>query len=195
MLQLPPTAALLIIDVQQGFDEPSWGPRNNPQAEAKIARLLAASRKSCRPVLHVFHDSLSPTSPLRPGAPGNAPKPEVMPLDGEPIYRKSVNSSFIGTSLEADLRAAQISTLIVVGLTTNHCVSTTVRMAGNLGFETYLVSDATATFDRLGIDGRMRPAEEVHVAALSDLQDEFATIIDTDTVLKAIGDGGISLNS
>ncbi len=113
-------------------------------------------------------------------------KPEAQPREGEPLYRKSVNSAFIGTSLERDLRSAGVEALVVVGMTTNHCVSTSVRMAGNLGFETYLVTDATATFDRIGIDGRNRPAADVHAAALSDLQEEFATLIDSQSVLEAL---------
>ncbi|MDP8916014.1 MAG: cysteine hydrolase, partial [Pseudomonadota bacterium] len=161
----------------------SWGPRNNPDAEANIARLLEFWRETGRPVFHVAHDSASPDSPLRPGAPGNALKPEAEPREGEPVYRKAVNSAFIGTTLEGDLRRAGLGALVVVGLTTNHCVSTTVRMAGNLGFDTYLVSDATATFDRAGLDGRIRPADEVHAAALSDLQGEFAKVIDTAALL------------
>lgn len=186
MIHLPANAALLVVDMQRGFDDPKWGRRNNPDAETNVARLIDAWREARRPVLHVFHDSISPESPLRPGTPGNAPKPEAEPMTGETIIRKSVNSAFIGTSLEADLRSAGIHTLVVVGLTTNHCISTSVRMAGNLNFDTYLVSDATATFDRKGIDGRSRPAEEVHAAALSDLQGEFATVIDTATLLEAL---------
>jgi nicotinamidase-related amidase len=178
--------ALLVVDVQRGFDDPFWGPRNNPEAEANIAHIIAAWRETGRPVVHVLHDSMSSASPLRPGTPGNAPKPEAVPREGERVYRKTVNSAFIGTSLEADLRSAGINTLVVVGLTTNHCISTSVRMAGNLNFETYLVSDATATFDRIALDGRNRPAEEVHAAALSDLDGEFATVIDTVAALGAL---------
>ena len=187
MFELPDRTALIVVDVQQGFDEPHWGLRNNAGAEANIARLIGVWRETGRPVFHVLHDSSSPESPLRPGTPGNAPKPEAAPHEGEPVHRKTVNSAFIGTTLEADLRGAGLDTLVVVGLTTNHCVSTTVRMAGNLGFDTYLVSDATATFDRPGVDGRNRPAAEVHAAALSDLQGEFATVVDTASVLSAVG--------
>ena len=179
MQPLPASAALLLIDVQQAFDDPSWGPRNNPQAEANIAALLQAFRATGRPVLHVAHDSTEPDSTLRSGTPGNAIKPQAEPLPGEPIYRKHVNSAFIGTTLERDLRSAAIDTVVIVGLTTNHCVSTTARMAGNLGFHTYVVSDATATFDRPLLDGTPRPAEQVHQAALSDLHGEFATIVTT----------------
>lgn len=183
---LPTNATLLVIDVQQGFLDPSWGPRNNRQAEANIARLIAAWRRERRPVRHVYHSSRSAAGTFFQGTPGYAPKPEAAPAPGEPVHVKGVNSAFIGTSLEQELRHAGVDTLVVVGLTTNHCVSTTVRMAGNLGFTVYLVEDATATFDRLGLDGKMRPAAEVHAAALSDLSEEFATIVNTDEVLREL---------
>lgn len=189
MLNLPANAALVLIDVQQGFLDPGWGERNNPEAEANIARLLSAWRETRRPVFHVHHESQSPTGSFRPGTPGHLPKPEAQPLAGEPVYRKRVNSSFIGTKLEEDLRTAGIQTLVIVGLTTNHCVSTTVRMAGNLGFAAFVVSDATATFARPHLDGRPRSAQEVHDAALSDLNEEFAEIVTTEAVLAATGTG------
>ena len=179
-------AALLIVDVQRGFDDPFWGSRNNPEAEANIARIVAAWRETGRPLFHILHDSTSPDSPLRPGQPGNLPKPEAEPRGGEHVLRKTVNSAFIGTGLEAELREAGVDTVVIVGLTTNHCVSTSVRMASNLGFQTYIVTDATATFDRVGLDGRKRPAAEVHSSALSDLQDEFAILVSTDAVIGAV---------
>jgi nicotinamidase-related amidase len=182
---LPANTALLVIDMQIGFDDPDWGPRNNPDAEAKAAALIAAWRGIGAPVIHVHHDSPHPTGRMRPGTPGNAPKPETQPGEGEPVYRKTVNSAFIGTNLEADLRAAGVDTLAIVGLTTNHCISTTARMAGNLGFKTFLAADATATFDRANLDGRVRPAAEVHNAALSDLQDEFAEIVSSEWLIAA----------
>ena len=112
--------------------------------------------------------------------------PETAAIEGERVYRKTVNSAFIGTELDADLRAAGIGALVIVGLTTNHCVSTTARMAGNLGFRTFVVEDATATFDRIGLDGSIRPAAEVHAAALSDLNEEFATIVTTAAILDTL---------
>ena len=185
-MMFPMNTALIVIDVQQGFLEPSWGPRNNPSAEANTARLIAAWRGDGRPIHHVHHASRSPAGSFYVGSPGYEPKPEATPVPGEPIHRKNVNSAFIGTNLEQELRSEGVDTLVIVGLTTNHCVSTTVRMAGNLGFTTYVVEDATATFDRIGLDGTMRPAADVHAAALSDLAGEFAEIVRTDAVLQAI---------
>ena len=185
MTKLPQSTVLILIDVQQAFLDPRWGERNNPQAETNIARLLAAWRNSGRPIRHVVHDSVEPNSLLRPECPGNAIQPVATPGAGEPVYRKNVNSAFVGTSLESDLRREGIDSLVVVGLTTNHCVSTTVRMAGNLGFKTYVVSDATATFARPALDGTIRPAEAVHSAALSDLHQEFATVVDTAEILRS----------
>lgn len=177
------STALLLIDVQKAFDDPRWGPRNNPAAEANIARLLATWREASAPVIHVFHDSRNESSSLHPDHPGNAVKNEARPLTGEPQFRKNVNSAFIGTGLEDYLKSKRIERVVVVGLTTNHCVSTTVRMAANLGFQTAVVSDATATFDRLTVDGRNRPAQDVHDAALSDLNDEFAVVLRTDQLI------------
>jgi nicotinamidase-related amidase len=185
--QLPKSAALIVVDVQQGLADPGGGERNNPRAESNIARLLAAWRNSGRPVRHVVHDSVEPNSLLRPGLPGNAIQAAATPASAEPVYRKNVNSAFIGTTLEKDLRRDGIDTLVIVGLTTNHCVSTTVRMAGNLGFTTFVVSDATAAFSRAALDGSLRPAEAVHSGALSDLHGEFATVVNTAEMLNQAG--------
>lgn len=184
--------ALIVVDMQLGFDEPTWGARNNPRAEACVGLLLEAWRKSAAPVVHVHHQSSGAAGCFRPGARGSEPKPEAQPLYGEAVYYKRVNSAFIGTTLEADLRERGIGTLVIVGLTTNHCISTTARMAGNLGFETYVVADATATFDRAGADGRLRLADEVHNAALGDLQGEFAEVVDTRAVIAALNQGRVA---
>jgi len=182
-IRLSKRAALMVIDVQDGLDEPIWGKRNNPNMEQNIAKLLDGWRKSGRPVIHVKHDSKLPHSPLRPRSPGNKIKDAVRPVKGEPVVSKRVNSAFIGTSLEKDLRRRRIHTLIMTGLVTDHCVSTTARMAGNLGFDTIVVSDATATFDRVGHDGKKYAAEEIHNTALASLKDEFAQILETETIL------------
>ena len=186
-LKLARRVALLLVDVQQGLDDPRYGVRNNPDAERRIADLLAAWRVTGRPVIHVQHLSLEPQSPLRADAPGHAFKPEALPMAGEPVFRKHVNSAFIGTDLEAHLRANGIEALVVVGITTDHCVSTTVRMAGNLGFTVIVVEDATATFERRGPDGTHYSADLMHGAALASLHGEFATVRSAQDVLAAAG--------
>jgi nicotinamidase-related amidase len=175
--------ALLLIDVQQGLDDPRYGARNNPDAEQKISVLLAAWRQAKWPVIHVQHMSQEPDSPLRADAPGNGFKVEAMPLEGEPVFQKTVNSAFIGTALEAHLRREGIHALVIVGLTTDHCVSTTARMAGNLGFEVVVVEDATATFERTGPNGVRYSAEQMHHIALASLHGEFAQVKSSRDVL------------
>ena len=180
----PARPALVLIDIQQAFlDDAYWGPRNNPDAERNAARLLEAWRAAGLPVFHIQHQSVEPGSPLRPDRPGVAFQEVVAPLPGEPVLPKSVNSGFIGTELENRLRADGINDVVICGLTTNHCVETTTRMAGNLGFETWLVGDACATHDRTGPDGRVWPAETIHAVSLASLHGEFATVVSTDDVL------------
>jgi len=182
--------ALIVIDAQIGFDDPSWGPRNNLNAEARMAHLIETWRDADAPVIHVHHHSAGPEGKFQPETHGIKPKLQALPRKDEAVYYKRVNSAFIGTTLERDLRRQSINTLVVIGFTTNHCVSTTVRMAGNLGFTTYVIADATATFDRAGADGRLRTADAVHDAALGDLQGEFAEVIDTHTAIAALADRG-----
>lgn len=174
--------ALLLIDVQQGFDDLAYwgGARNNPKAEARMTELLAAWRAAGAPVVHAQHCSRNPKSLLHRSHAGWHIKPEVAPHAGEPVVEKDVNSCFIGTPLESVLREKGITSLVVAGLTTDHCVSTTVRMAGNLGFATYVVSDATATFDKRSADGELFLADLIHRTALASLHGEFATVLTTD---------------
>ena len=181
--------ALLLIDMQQGLDEPRWGKRNNPGAEQQVAALLAAWRKAKWPVIHVQHMSTEPGSPLRPESPGNAFKPQALPQPGEPVFQKTVNSAFIGTALEAHLRREGIQSLVIVGLTTDHCVSSSVRMAGNLGFDVVVVEDATATFERAGPDGARYSADQMHRIALASLHGEFAQVQSAEEVLGRLRAG------
>jgi nicotinamidase-related amidase len=183
---IAPNAALIVIDVQQGMDDPRLGSRNNGNAEHHISALLSAWRDGRRPVIHVQHMSREPDSPFRPERPGNAFKAEATPLGDEPVFQKQVNSAFIGTDLEDYLRQHGIQELILVGLTTDHCVSTSARTAANLGFAVTVVADATATFDRVSYDGVSFDAEQMHQAALASLHSEFATIRRSHELLSAV---------
>ena len=99
------------------------------------------------------------------------------------LFKKDVNSGFIGTSLELDLRRAGIQRLVVMGFFTNICIETTVRMAGNMGFDTYLVHDACATVNSIGHDGTDYDPDLVHNMAIASLHGEFCTAITTKNAL------------
>jgi nicotinamidase-related amidase len=130
--------------------------------------------------------STEPQSLLRPGLPGNAIKEEALPIAGEPLFQKNVNSAFIGTDLEAYLRSKGIKSLVMVGLTTEHCISSSARTAANLGFKVTVVADATATFGRRGFDGTQYSADLVHGVELASLNGEFATVRESHDVLEDV---------
>jgi nicotinamidase-related amidase len=179
-------AALLVVDVQKAIDaayHAAEGPRNNPDAEKNIGRLLAAWRRDNRPIIHIRHDSTFPASAYRPGQEGNYFKDEVAPAAGETVISKRTNSAFIGTGLEHHLRESGLETLVITGVSTNNSVEATVRMAGNLGFQTYLVADACFTFARRDFHGRLRTADQVHSMSLANLQEEYCTVLGTAAVL------------
>jgi nicotinamidase-related amidase len=180
--------ALILIDIQQGFDNvPYWGgERNNPDAEVNARKLLDHWRVNNLPLFHIQHCSTNPNSLLAESNPGNEHKQIVKPLPAETVIKKSVNSSFIGTDLQQRLDAAGIDTVVIVGLTTEHCVSTTARMAGNLGYSTFVVADATAAFAKTGINGERYDAETIHLTALAQINDEFATVLNTDEVINGL---------
>ena len=180
--------ALILVDIQKGFDNIGYwgGRRNNPQAEENTRELLWLWRDHHLPIFHIQHCSSDPKSLLHESNEGNNFKDLVKPIDNEPIIKKNVNSAFIGTDLKEQLDNLNITKLVIVGFTTDHCISPTTRMAGNLGFDTFLVSDATATFNRKGLEGQNYPAELIHAVALASLNDEFARIVTTEFLIQNI---------
>lgn len=185
-MELPSNAALLIIDVQVGTNRPELGERNNPQAEDNIARLLGAWRDAGRPIIHVKHNAPSVDSPFHISKPGNAIMDCALPLPDEALVEKSVNCAFVGTDLEDRLRSQGIQALVLTGFSTNHCVESTARMASDLQFSPYVVSDATATHGRVGPDGQRFDAETVHAVSLASINEEFVTVVDTEGLLAAL---------
>jgi nicotinamidase-related amidase len=183
--------ALVVVDVQRAFDqwEAAGKRRNNPQAVARIVDLLDAFREHRAPIFHIRHQGTRPGSSFLPDGTGYPVKDEAREIAGEPVIVKRVNSAFIGTDLEDRLRAVGIKTLVICGATTNHCVETTTRMAGNLGFDACLVRDATWTFDRLGPDGDAHAAEDIHAMSLANLNGEFARIVTTSEAIAELSEG------
>jgi nicotinamidase-related amidase len=176
--------ALIIIDVQKAFNDKKWGERNNLNAEENISKILKLWRGKGWPVIYIQHMSDNPSSVFHPKNDGFAIKELVAPMDEEVVITKKVNSSFIGTNLEKFLKLNDITTVVITGLTTPHCVSTTTRMSGNLGFNTYLISDATAAFGITDQDDTYYCAETIHNISLATLHDEFATILTTEQLIN-----------
>lgn len=179
--------ALIVVDVQKGFDDNSyWGNRNNPDCETNISALISAWRESKEPIVFVRHDSESPQSPLRQGQDGNDFKACI---SGEPdlLVTKSVNSAFYGApNLEMWLRDQSIEAIAICGITTNHCCETTARMAGNLGFDTWFVIDAMHTFDRMDSNGQSVTADEISRMSALNLDGEFAQVIHTYEAIRKL---------
>jgi nicotinamidase-related amidase len=177
------STVLVVVDFQRGFDQPGWGPRNNPDCERNVIALVDEWRRHDRSVVFVRHDSVEPGSPLTPGTEGNAFKPE---LRGEPdlLVTKSTNSAFYGVPyLDAWLRGNGHERIALCGIATDHCVETTARMGGNLGYEVLFVLDATHTFNRNAPDGTIVSADELARATAASLQGEFASVVSTRDLL------------
>lgn len=180
------TKALIVIDVQKGFEAKVWGTRNNQQFESNAAKLIEAWRESGRPLIHIQHLSRMKSSPLAPGQSGVDFMDFATPKFGERIFQKHVNSAFIGTGLEDHLRHIGATELTIIGLSTDHCVSTTTRMAANMGFKVLLPHDAIAAWERVDMFGEVWSAETVHRTALASLNNEFATLSSTDSVIQSM---------
>jgi len=186
---LPKETALLIVDVQNAIDNSQWaryGKRNNLNAENNMALILNKWRQAGRKVIHIKHESKEIDSTYRPGFVGCEFKECVAPVSGEDIIIKHVNSAFIGTNLESMLSEENISNLVVFGVITNNSVESTVRMAGNLGFNTYLVEDATFTFAKPDYRGHIYSADEIHAISLGNMNDEYCTIVSTSELINMI---------
>ena len=183
-----PETALLLIDVQTGVNVlDHWGGptgrRNNPDAEDHQRRLLEAWRGVGLPVAFTRHDSREAASPLKLSLPTGAQIEGLEPRAGEIVVTKDVNAGFIGTNLEIALRRAGCHRLVVAGFFTNFCVETTVRIAGNAGFDTYLAHEGCATTNRIGLDGTDHDPETVHALSVASMHGEFCTALPTDALV------------
>lgn len=177
--------ALLIVDMQVGMTWPSTGTRNNLQAEQVIAGLLQSWRERKLPIVHIRHISRTLGSPFWPGQPGVEFQPALAPLPAEHVVEKNVPDAFINTGLERWLHVRDISSVVIVGVSTNNSIEATARSSGNLGFRTFVVADGTFAFEKKDFNGVLRTAEEVHAMALANLDGEYATVIPAEAAPNA----------
>ncbi|MFJ2059674.1 cysteine hydrolase family protein [Streptomyces sp. NPDC087908] len=190
-MEINENAALVVVDVQKGFEEEFWGKRDNPAAEGNIAALIDRWQETGRPVVFVRHDSVeSSRSPLRAGHVGNDFKDFVEERRGkgrgpELLVTKTVNSAFYGSpSLDGWLTGLDVVQIVIVGIQTNMCNETTARMGGNLGYEVVFPLDAMHTFDLEGPFGWTLTAEELTRATAVSLHGgRFARVVTTEDVL------------
>jgi nicotinamidase-related amidase len=179
---------LVVIDMQQAFDHPTWGTRWNTSLDSNGLTVLAAFRKAGLPIIHVRHDSIEPTSSLRPGEPGHAFRPGFEPAAGELLVAKSVNAAFIGTDLDLRLRRLRADAVVVFGITTDQCVSTTTRVGANTGWPMVVIEDACDCFGLPDGRGGVIPAEMIHAAHVATLRAEFARVVKTAELVEALTD-------
>jgi len=179
-------SVLLPVDLQQAFDASPWPRRWNEAVDANGQALLKAWREHGLPIIHIRHDSVAAGSTLAPGASGNGFRPGFGPVGDEPLVTKSVNAAFIGTDLDLRLRRLGVNTLVVFGIATDMCVSTTVRVGANLGYNMILVEDACDCFDLPDGKGGTIPAETIHAAHVASLRREFADVTTTKAALEAL---------
>ena len=177
---------LIIIDMQKGMADPAAGSRNNPRAEQQIAALLGAWRAAGATVVHVRHISREPGSLFWPGQRGAEFQDALAPLSGEHVVEKNVPCAFVQSGLERWLRVRGITRVVLVGVSTNNSVEASARSAGNLGFATEVVADATFAFAKTDFAGTPRSAGDVHAMSLANLEREYAQITDTASVLAAL---------
>jgi nicotinamidase-related amidase len=184
-MRLPADAVLIFIDVQEAIDDPRVGARNNLNAEANIAALIAAWRAERLPLVHVGHDGLEPTCLHPPDAPGHRFKPCAAPLDGETVIGRSAMSAFVGTGLEGLLDELGATTLVICGALTPNAVEATARHAGDLGYQVFVVGDACWAVEETDLRGKVWLADDVHAISLAHLQGEYASVVDAATTLRA----------
>ncbi|MCA1439668.1 isochorismatase family protein [Ensifer sp. IC4062] len=187
-LKFPDNAVLIPIDMQQAFDAAPWPPRWNDRVDENGLALLAAWRAAKRPIIHVRHDSIEEGSTLRPEHPGNAFRPGFGPKGEEPLVTKSVNAAFIGTDLDLRLRRLHTDTVVLFGISTDMCVSTSVRVGANMGYRVILVEDACDCFNLADGAGGVVPARDIHRAHVATLRAEFASVVTTAELLAALRD-------
>jgi len=185
-MKITPNTALIIIDQQQGLDNPKLGPRNNPDAETVMLKLLDAWRIAGMPTIHVRHRSREPDSVFWPDQQGFEFKPVFLPQGDELVIEKNIPCAMLTTDLEKILAQKNIRNIVLVGASTNNSIEATARTASGLGFRVVIVEDACFTFAKSDYFGEARTAQEIHAMSLANLDEEYAQIINSKLILKEL---------
>lgn len=181
---VPDNSLLLIINAQMALHDPARGRRNNLNAEDNILKILSFWRKQNRPVAHIKHVSDNPSSFFFRNGPGVQFIPKIEPRDREQVFEKSKSSAFTGTKLEKFVQDIKAEALVLVGFTGGECIDATARQSSDLGFKTFVVGDATATFDVVGLKEKPIKADKVHRNTLAHLHAMFAEVLDTSVIIR-----------
>lgn len=188
-LRIQPPLGLLIVDFVNGFADPAvFGGGNIAQAIANTVPLLGAARARGWPVAHsriVFADDDADANvfslkvpgmlTLKEGSHNSAIVPQLEPVAGELVVRKTVPSAFFGTTLAAWLTQRGVRSLLVAGCVTSGCVRASVVDAMSLGFRPLVISDCVG--DR---------ALEPHAASLFDMEQKYAAVMPRDAALGSV---------
>jgi nicotinamidase-related amidase len=138
--------ALIVIDVQESFRvRPNWQAVNHPDIADRVNRLVAAARQRGDLVVWVLHTEPGTGGVFDPES-GNVRLIEgLVPVDGEPVIRKTSHNAFTTTNLQQVLTQHGIRELVISGIRTEQCCETTTRVASDLGYDVAFVTEATAT--------------------------------------------------
>lgn len=163
--------ALVLIDIQNDYFEGGKLPLENPIAAANNARqLLDSFRQNGQLIIHIEHDNVDESRPfLFRGTQGQLIHESVAPLSDEIVIKKQFPSAFWQTNLQEVLEQHGVQNLVIAGMMTHMCVSTTTRAAMERGYMATVITDACATCD-LEFQGEILPAQTVHRSALAEVQ-------------------------
>lgn len=175
--------ALILIDIQNDyFDGGLMALDGMDAAAANAARLLAGARTRREPVFHIRHIAGSDNAPFfRPGTTGSEIHAAVHPDPGEAVIEKNRPNAFVGTGLEAALRAAEVERIILCGAMSQMCVDATARAAVDMGFAVTVVGDACAAAP-VTDGGVLVPSEHVHAAIMAPLAASYGKVVTTDDI-------------
>jgi nicotinamidase-related amidase len=176
--------ALIVIDIQNDYFPGGAMALENPEAAANnAAALLADFRERKQPIVHIQHEStVKERGFLLPGTTGQLIHKSVTPIADEVVFTKHFPNSFWQTPLEAHLRELQVDSVLLAGMMTHMCVSTTARGAMERGFKVQIATDACTTRALMFMDEEINAAT-VHKTALAEIA-SYTELVSTASILR-----------